>query len=148
MEAIFKAGDVVQLNSGGPTMTIASPPEDGAFGKVIRALWFRDAALESAHFPVDALSRDSCQHGTPYRYACERCAVEDAPLPTAQQGELSDAEVEAAYQSAYEEDIHALRIVGLRAVIAADRLKRGDAELRARTTRSFESGLYPANGDI
>ena len=30
--------------------------------------------------------RDSCQHGTPYRYACEQCQVEDAapPEPAAQ----------------------------------------------------------------
>jgi uncharacterized protein YodC (DUF2158 family) len=35
----LKIGDIVHLNSGGPTMTISSPPEETAEGSRVETTW-------------------------------------------------------------------------------------------------------------
>jgi uncharacterized protein YodC (DUF2158 family) len=48
----LKVGDVVQLNSGGPKMTVAALQSEGA----VRCVWFSpDGKPESAVFPPSAL---------------------------------------------------------------------------------------------
>jgi uncharacterized protein YodC (DUF2158 family) len=52
MAQAFKVGDVVQLNSGGPKMTVANVQTDGN----VRCAWFSpDGKLENAVFPPDGL---------------------------------------------------------------------------------------------
>lgn len=54
--AKFSPGDVVQLSSGGPDMTIlnrssAEPAPDGMF----KCAWFAGQEVKEAHFPAGAL---------------------------------------------------------------------------------------------
>ena len=52
MAQALKIGDIVQLNSGGPKMTVAGLQSDGA----VRCVWFSpDGKQESGVFPPDAL---------------------------------------------------------------------------------------------
>lgn len=47
----FKAGDLVQLKSGGPKMTVERVDRDGG----VYAVWFAGAKREHAHFSSAAL---------------------------------------------------------------------------------------------
>ena len=51
--AAFKIGDIVQLKSGGPKMTVTSLP----FGKsdIVHTAWFAGIKTETGAFPGDAL---------------------------------------------------------------------------------------------
>jgi uncharacterized protein YodC (DUF2158 family) len=53
MEPKFKPGDVVQLKSGGPAMTI----EEKVGGKAEEyfCIWFRGASREHGYFKIDSL---------------------------------------------------------------------------------------------
>ena len=48
----YKIGDVVQLKSGGPSMTIY---ETAPSGKHVNCQWFAGAKLERGHFPLETL---------------------------------------------------------------------------------------------
>jgi uncharacterized protein YodC (DUF2158 family) len=48
----YKIGDLVQLKSGGPKMTITAIIDDH-----VRAAWFAGSKYEVAHVPMDALVR-------------------------------------------------------------------------------------------
>ena len=48
----YKIGDIVQLKSGGPKMTITAIIDDH-----VRAAWFAGSKYEVAHVPMDALVR-------------------------------------------------------------------------------------------
>lgn len=50
MAAAFKPGDIVQLNSGGPSMTI-SELKDGKYW----CIWFKGASREKAAFEKETL---------------------------------------------------------------------------------------------
>jgi uncharacterized protein YodC (DUF2158 family) len=52
--AKFKVGDIVQLKSGGPVMTVdvARPVGDGIR---YRCSWFAGSKLQAGHFPEDTL---------------------------------------------------------------------------------------------
>lgn len=49
--ANFKAGDIVQLKSGGPAMTVVTVREDGG----IYCNWFRGAQNEGSVFKLETL---------------------------------------------------------------------------------------------
>jgi uncharacterized protein YodC (DUF2158 family) len=51
MVQAFKAGDIVQLKSGGPSMTLTSVDHRG----YVRAAWFAGAIREHGYFHLDAL---------------------------------------------------------------------------------------------
>ena len=52
MDESFKPGDVVQLNSGGPKMTVVAAQSDGT----LRCVWFHeDGNQDSGVFPQAAL---------------------------------------------------------------------------------------------
>lgn len=48
----FKKGDVVQLNSGGPKMTVSDP---STLSDLIYCQWFAGNKLESGGFPPESL---------------------------------------------------------------------------------------------
>ncbi|OJX65817.1 DUF2158 domain-containing protein [Magnetospirillum sp. 64-120] len=49
----FKVGDIVQLKSGGPEMTVVTVDQDG---KGVWAAWFAGKKSERSHFPNEALN--------------------------------------------------------------------------------------------
>lgn len=49
---IYKEGDLVQLKSGGPVMTVTSVSPRGDH---VTAMWFSGKKLEEGHFPMIAL---------------------------------------------------------------------------------------------
>ncbi|MEG3156306.1 YodC family protein [Lysobacter zhanggongensis] len=51
--AAFSVGDIVQLKSGGPEMTVQTAP-DNAYGSY-KCQWFAGKKLEAGHFPPDSL---------------------------------------------------------------------------------------------
>jgi uncharacterized protein YodC (DUF2158 family) len=51
MAQAFKAGDIVQLKSGGPGMTLTSLDDRG----YVRTAWFSDPEKEHGYFHLDAL---------------------------------------------------------------------------------------------
>lgn len=51
--AAFSVGDIVQLKSGGPEMTVQTIP-DTAYGNY-KCQWFAGKKLESGHFPPNSL---------------------------------------------------------------------------------------------
>lgn len=53
MASEFKVGDIIQLKSGGPKMTVQSLPD--VRGGYIRCQWFAGSKLESGAFPPDSL---------------------------------------------------------------------------------------------
>jgi len=53
MAAQFKVGDVVELKSGGPKMTVREVDEDG----MVNASWFAGSKHEDGWFPVDTLAK-------------------------------------------------------------------------------------------
>ncbi|AAK88559.1 hypothetical protein EN41_11270 [Agrobacterium tumefaciens] len=56
MEAKFSTGDVVQLKSGGPAMTISEVQKDyGNFKGSYRCKWFKGASNETSVFEEDTL---------------------------------------------------------------------------------------------
>lgn len=57
MAAKFSPGDIVQLKSGGPAMTIAAVSEDSLSGefKGYYCEWFKGASKARAHFNEDTL---------------------------------------------------------------------------------------------
>jgi uncharacterized protein YodC (DUF2158 family) len=54
MSETFKAGDVVQLKSGGPLMTVNFVESDGDV-QVAACSWFLKDKKESSRFPVSTL---------------------------------------------------------------------------------------------
>jgi uncharacterized protein YodC (DUF2158 family) len=52
-QATFKIGDIVQLKSGGPEMTVQTLPDPP--GKSYKCQWFAGKKLESGYFPLDSL---------------------------------------------------------------------------------------------
>ena len=55
-EGSFSPGDVVQLKSGGPRMTVAGPSEVHGADHV-SCDWFEDGVRQSADFRVEQLQR-------------------------------------------------------------------------------------------
>jgi uncharacterized protein YodC (DUF2158 family) len=53
----MEIGDVVQLKSGGPSMTVESITKETA-GPVVRCMWFDDAELKRGIFPAATLGED------------------------------------------------------------------------------------------
>lgn len=52
----FKVGDIVQLKSGGPEMTIQRTPEkEKGINSYYTCQWFAGKKLESGNFPADSL---------------------------------------------------------------------------------------------
>ena len=51
MAQAFEAGDIVQLKSGGPRMTLTSVDDRG----YVRTAWFGSAVKEHGYFHLDAL---------------------------------------------------------------------------------------------
>lgn len=52
-QANFNIGDIVQLKSGGPEMTVQTIPD--THSKLYRCQWFAGKKLESGNFPPDSL---------------------------------------------------------------------------------------------
>jgi uncharacterized protein YodC (DUF2158 family) len=54
-QAPFKVGDIVALNSGGPSMTVQSigAADDGGF--VVKAIWYVAGKYADAYFDSDML---------------------------------------------------------------------------------------------
>ena len=50
MTDAFKQGDLVQLRSGGPAMTVSTCPSDPASGKLYQCVWFKGATRDHAGF--------------------------------------------------------------------------------------------------
>jgi uncharacterized protein YodC (DUF2158 family) len=50
----FKVGEIVQLKSGGPKMTVTDIPA-GSYKDYYSTSWFAGAKLEHGHFPEDSL---------------------------------------------------------------------------------------------
>lgn len=50
MSDTFKIGDIVQLKSGGPKMTVTA-----VLGKVVHTAWFSGSKKETGAFPFDAI---------------------------------------------------------------------------------------------
>ena len=55
MATTFKVGDVVELKSGGPAMTVTVVTTGGPLGDLINTTWFSGAKKETGHFPPDSL---------------------------------------------------------------------------------------------
>ncbi|WP_414561208.1 YodC family protein [Ralstonia wenshanensis] len=53
MATQFKVGDIVQLKSGGPIMTVRSLPTAGH--NAYSCQWFAGKKLESGSFPLESL---------------------------------------------------------------------------------------------
>ena len=51
----FKIGDIVQLKSGGPAMTVTAVEGEGMIGEGVNTTWFAGRKRETGHFPLDAL---------------------------------------------------------------------------------------------
>lgn len=51
----LKTGDVVQLKSGGPLMTITSVGNDGNHQPMIRCTWFELSEQKKGHFPPETV---------------------------------------------------------------------------------------------
>jgi len=52
MEPKFKIGDIVQLKSGGPKMTVTNVTR----GEGVHTAWFAGSKRESGYFPFDAIN--------------------------------------------------------------------------------------------
>jgi uncharacterized protein YodC (DUF2158 family) len=50
----FKLGNIVQLKSGGPKMTVSEPQGRNVSGKVF-CQWFAGSKLEQGFFPKEAI---------------------------------------------------------------------------------------------
>jgi uncharacterized protein YodC (DUF2158 family) len=59
-EAEMEIGDVVQLKSGGPTMTVEVVTKETA-GPVIRCMWFDNAELKRGIFPAATLKETEAE---------------------------------------------------------------------------------------
>ena len=59
MAQSFKVGDLVQLKSGGPKMTITFIPKFYGFATRFRTSWFVENKLECGRFPKKALIQAS-----------------------------------------------------------------------------------------
>jgi uncharacterized protein YodC (DUF2158 family) len=55
MDAKFRKGDIVQLKSGGPTMTIKQMPD--GLGDEYICQWFGGKKLEQGYFPPESLKK-------------------------------------------------------------------------------------------
>lgn len=53
--AQFKVGDIVELKSGGPKMTVTATPSGGSRTPLYKCSWFAGAKSEESWFPPDAL---------------------------------------------------------------------------------------------
>lgn len=54
----FKKGEIVQLKSGGPKMTVDTTDAGGSMNK-IRCQWFAGNKLEDGYFNADSLKKIS-----------------------------------------------------------------------------------------
>ncbi|WP_089528498.1 YodC family protein [Pantoea ananatis] len=54
MSAKYKVGDIVQINSGGPLMTVQVSPADPT-ATTYTCQWFAGKKLESGRFPESSL---------------------------------------------------------------------------------------------
>lgn len=63
METQFKVGDVVELNSGSPKMTVTSVGSDVPPKEDIWVLWFDNGKEKKAHFPPGALRKSERNEG-------------------------------------------------------------------------------------
>lgn len=56
---MFKIGDLVTLKSGGPTMTVCSPPAEYGYAshQSVEAQWFDGSKVMDKVFPVEALKK-------------------------------------------------------------------------------------------
>ena len=54
-ESMFSVGDIVQLKSGGPEMTVNDQPE--SIFQSYKCQWFAGKKLEYGHFPHASLNR-------------------------------------------------------------------------------------------
>lgn len=52
MEDPYKPGDIVQLKSGGPGMTVTRVIDNG---RALHTSWFAGKKNETAHFPIEAV---------------------------------------------------------------------------------------------
>ena len=55
MSTEFKAGDIVELKSGGPPMTVAEVKDDMMDLSYVRCVWFAGAKREGANFKPETL---------------------------------------------------------------------------------------------
>jgi uncharacterized protein YodC (DUF2158 family) len=53
----FKAGDIVQLKSGGPKMTVTQAGEDSTGALTVWCSWFEGKMQKGGTFPPEALKR-------------------------------------------------------------------------------------------
>ena len=53
----FQTGDIVQLKSGGPTMTVRALLETGPYEGEYSCQWFAGKKLEAGHFLPESLKR-------------------------------------------------------------------------------------------
>ena len=56
MSEPIKKGDVVQLKSGGPMMTVSTDPENDG---IVECVWFDRKELMQQEFPVAALTTNT-----------------------------------------------------------------------------------------
>ena len=51
----FNEGDVVELKSGGPAMTVLATPKSG--DKYYTCVWFKGASREQGRFPASSMKK-------------------------------------------------------------------------------------------
>jgi uncharacterized protein YodC (DUF2158 family) len=64
MDSPFKAGDLVALKSGGPTLCVTALRDESEFQRAsIEVHWFADNSLHSGTLPADSLKPAYIQSG-------------------------------------------------------------------------------------
>ena len=56
MKDTFKVGDLVELKSGGPVMTVQAVPDVPGISTFYSCQWFSGKKLESGAFPPESLN--------------------------------------------------------------------------------------------
>jgi uncharacterized protein YodC (DUF2158 family) len=56
MKDTFSVGDLVQLKSGGPVMTVQAIPDGMGISNFYRCQWFSGKKLENGAFPPESLN--------------------------------------------------------------------------------------------